>query len=157
NLIDFTPELRRLALEQVAGYTTGPVFTPPSVVSDSNKGTIVIPGFGGGANWHSGAADPETGFVYVGSSTNPAIIGLAPNTPDPGRPDDPDYADYRLSSTPVRLPNNLRFMKPPYGRITAYDMNRGEIAWQIPNSPTPPAIQAGLDAAGIEDVPATGN
>jgi quinoprotein glucose dehydrogenase len=32
-------------------------------------------------------------------------------------------------------------MKPPYGRITAYDMNRGEIAWQIPNGDTPPAIK----------------
>jgi quinoprotein glucose dehydrogenase len=48
-------------------------------------------------------------------------------------------------------------MKPPYGRITAYDMNQGAIAWQRPNSDTPPAIQANLDAAGLTDVPATGN
>jgi quinoprotein glucose dehydrogenase len=157
DLIDFTPELRRLALEQVAGYTTGPVFTPPSVVSPTNKGTIVLPGFGGGANWHSGAADPETGYVYVGSSTNAAIIGLTPNTPDPNNPNDPDYADYRMTGTPLSMPNNLRFLKPPYGRITAYNMNRGEIAWQIPNSPTPPTIQANLEAAGIRDIPATGN
>jgi len=157
DLIDFTPELRRMAVEQAAGYVTGPMYTPPSVVSPSNKGTIVIPGFGGGANWQSGAADPETGFVYVGSTTNPSIIGLTPNTPDPNNPDDPDYADYRMTGTPVQLPNNLRFMKPPYGRITAYDMNQGSIAWQIPNSPTPPGIQASLDAAGLSNVPATGN
>jgi len=157
DLIDFTPELRRLALEQVAGYTTGPVYTPPSLVSPTNKGTIVLPGFGGGANWHSGAADPETGYVYVGSSTNASIIGLTPNTPDPNNPNDPDYADYRMTGTPLSMPNNLRFMKPPYGRITAYNMNRGEIAWQIPNSPTPPTIQANLEAAGLRDVPATGN
>jgi len=35
----------------------------------------------------------------------------------------------------------LRLLKPPYGRITAYDMNKGDIAWMIPNGETPPAIR----------------
>lgn len=155
DLIDFTPELRAAALQALGAYTVGPLYTPPSLVSDSNKGTVVIPGFGGGANWHSGAADPERGFVYVGSSTNPAIIGLTPNLP--ATPEDPDYADYRMTGTPLQLPHDLRFTKPPYGRITAYDMNKGEIAWQIPNSPTPPDIAAALTEAGLSEVPATGN
>ncbi len=155
NLIDFTPELRALALQEVAAYTLGPMYTPPSVVSPTNKGTIVFPGYGGGANWQSGAGDPETGFIYVGSATNPSVIGLEPMLP--ARPEDPDYADYRMTGSLPQLPNNLRLLKPPYGRITAYDMNRGEIAWQIPNSDTPPAIQANLAAAGLQNVPATGN
>jgi quinoprotein glucose dehydrogenase len=154
-LIDFTPELRALALEEIKPYTVGPMYTPPSLVTPTNKGTIVFPGFGGGANWQSGAGDPETGFIYVGSSTNPAVIGLEPILP--ARPDDPDYADYRMTGSLPQLPNGLRLMKPPYGRITAYDMNQGAIAWQRPNSDTPPAIQANLDAAGLTDVPATGN
>lgn len=154
-LIDFTPELRALAVEEVKAYTVGPMYTPPSLVSPSNKGTIIFPGFGGGANWQSGAGDPETGFIYVGSSTNPAVIGLEPMLP--ARPEDPDYADYRMTGSLPQLPNSLRLMKPPYGRITAYDMNKGEIAWQRANSDTPPAIQANLDAAGLTDVPATGN
>jgi quinoprotein glucose dehydrogenase len=156
DLIDFTPELRAAAISAIAEYTTGPVFTPPSLVTDTNRGTIVLPGFGGGANWQSGAADPETGFVYVGSTTNPSIIGLTPNPP-PDDPDDPDYAAYRMAGGAPQLPNNLRLIKPPYGRITAYDMNRGEIAWQIPNGGTPPNIQANLDAAGLENVPPTGS
>jgi quinoprotein glucose dehydrogenase len=155
NLIDFTPELRALAVEEVKAYTTGPMYTPPSLVTPTNKGTIAFPGYGGGANWQSGAADPETGFVYVGSATNPSVIGLEPVLP--ARPDDPDYADYRMSGSLPQLPNNLRLMKPPYGRITAYDMNKGALAWTIPNSDTPPAIQANLDAAGLKDIPATGN
>lgn len=155
NLIDFTPELRAQAIKEIQAYTTGPMYTPPSLVTPSNKGTIIFPGYGGGANWQSGAADPETGFVYVGSATNPSVIGLEPVLP--ARPDDPDYADYRMSGSLPRLPNELRLMKPPYGRITAYDMNRGAIAWTIPNSDTPPAIQQNLDAAGLTDIPATGN
>ena len=155
NLIDFTPELRALAVQEVKAYTTGPMYTPPSLVTATNKGTIAFPGYGGGANWQSGAADPETGFVYVGSATNPSVIGLEPVLP--ARPDDPDYADYRMSGSLPQLPNNLRLMKPPYGRITAYDMNKGALAWTIANSDTPPAIQANLDAAGLKDIPATGN
>ena len=156
DLIDFTPELRAAAIEAISGYTTGPIYTPPSPVTDTNRGTIVLPGFGGGANWQSGAADPETGFVYVGSATNPSIIGLTANPP-PEDPNDPDYAAYRMAGGAPQIPNNLRLIKPPYGRITAYDMNRGEIAWQIPNGGTPPNIQASFDAAGLANVPPTGS
>ena len=67
DLIDFTPALRAEALKAIEGYRLGPLYTPPSVLGPSNKGTIVAPGLGGGANWPGGAGDPETGFVYVGS------------------------------------------------------------------------------------------
>ncbi len=157
DLINFTPELHAAAVAEISNYTLGPIYTPPSLVTESNRGTIVVPGFGGGANWQSGAADPETGFVYVGSITNPAIIGLVPNIPDPNYLDDPDFADYRMAGAAPQLPHNLRLLKPPYGRITAYDMNQGAIAWQIPNGDTPPEIKASLELAGIRDVPATGN
>ena len=155
DLIDFTPELRATAIEALTNYTTGPIYTPASVVSQDNVGTLQLPGFGGGANWPSGAADPETGFVYVGSITNPTVLGLEPNLP--ARPEDPDYTDYRMSGGLPDLPFGLPLLKPPSGRITAYDMNRGEIAWQIPNGDTPPAIQAQLDEAGLTNVPPTGS
>jgi quinoprotein glucose dehydrogenase len=48
-------------------------------------------------------------------------------------------------------------MKPPYGRITAYDMNRGTIAWQIANGDTPPNIQKNFVAAGLTNIPPTGS
>ena len=50
NLIDFTPELRREALEIVSRYTIGPIFTPPSIRGGSNLGTIQLPGSQGGAD-----------------------------------------------------------------------------------------------------------
>jgi quinoprotein glucose dehydrogenase len=56
-----------------------------------------------------------------------------------------------------QLPNGLRLMQPPYGRITAYDMNRGTIAWQIPNGDTPPNIKANFAAAGLTNIPPTGS
>jgi quinoprotein glucose dehydrogenase len=78
DLIDFTPELRAEAIKALEGYRLGPIYTPPTMISPGSKGTIVVPGLGGGANWPGGAADPETGFVYVGSTTSPSAIGLNP-------------------------------------------------------------------------------
>ena len=47
-------------------------------------------------------------------------------------------------------------LKPPYGRITAYDMNKGEIAWQIPNGDTPPAVKNNPALKGLT-IPKTGS
>ena len=155
DLVDFTPELRAKALDAIkAGpYRLGGPFAPPSlVVPGVNRGTIVAPGFGGGANWQSGAADPETGFVYIGSVTRPFVAGVVKTDPP-----DPTKAAY-TAGRGGQVPNieDLPLLKPPYGRITAYDMNKGEIAWQVPNGGTPPAIKAALDKLGLTNVPPTG-
>ena len=154
DLIDFSPALRDEARRAIEGYRIGPVFSPPSlVVANANKGTIVAPGFGGGANWQSGAADPETGFVYIGSITSPAVAGVAKTEPG-----DPNKADY-TAGRGVALPRieGLPLLKPPYGRITAYDMNKGDIAWQVPNGDTPQNIKDILTRLGITNVPPTGS
>jgi len=153
DLIDFTPALREEALQAIKGYRLGGPFAPPSlVVPDVNRGTIVAPGFGGGANWQSGASDPETGFVYVGSVTRPFVAGVVKtDPPDPGK------AAYTAGrGGPVPNVRELPLLKPPYGRITAYDMNKGEIAWQVPNGGTPPAINEAFAKLGLTSVPPTG-
>ena len=50
----------------------------------------------------------------------------------------------------------LRLIKPPYGRITAYDMNKGIISWQIANGDTPPNVKEALAKAGVMNAPPTG-
>jgi quinoprotein glucose dehydrogenase len=157
NLIDFTPALKQQALQVLEGYKYGPIFTPPPAAGTS-KGLIQVPGLGGGANWQSGAADPELGYVFVGSATNPGTVLLNPNTNPSQNPDQVCCdADYTMGGTAPQLPNGLRLLKPPYGRITAYNMNNGTIAWQIPNGDTPPNIKANLAAAGLTNVPPTGS
>ena len=153
DLINFTPALREEALQAVKGYRLGGPFAPPSlVVPDVNRGTIVAPGFGGGANWQAGASDPETGFVYVGSVTRPFVAGVVKT--DPPDPNKAAYTAGRGGQVPsVR---DLPLLKPPYGRITAYDMNKGEIAWQVPNGDTPPNIKEAFAKVGLTNVPPTG-
>jgi quinoprotein glucose dehydrogenase len=157
NIIDFTPALKQQALQVLEGYKYGPIFTPPPAAGTS-KGLIQVPGLGGGANWQSGAADPELGYVFVGSATNPGTVLLNPNTSPSQNPDQVCCdADFTMGGTAPQLPNGLRLLKPPYGRITAYNMNSGTIAWQIPNGDTPPNIKANLAAAGLTNVPPTGS
>ena len=135
DLIDFTPELRAMARSVVAQYRHGPLFTPPSVVSDDpngTRGTIQLSGSVGGADWTGAAFDPETAMLYVPSMTNPFVANLIP-----GKPEETNLryraGDRRL----IQLPNGLPLTKPPYGRITAIDLNRGEIAWTRANGDGP--------------------
>jgi quinoprotein glucose dehydrogenase len=152
DLIDFTPELRAEAKKALEGIKIGPIYTPPTQITPTQKGTLIVPGLGGGANWQSGAADPETGFVYVGSTTAPSVIGMNKNTDPATTRVDTDYTMGGALPT-VR---GLRIFKPPYGRITAYNMNRGDIAWQIPNGDTPQNVKDNPALKGVT-IPRTGS
>ena len=141
-------------MKAIEGYRLGPVYAPPSlVVPNGNKGTIVAPGFGGGANWNTGAADPETGFVYVGSVTRPFVAGVVKTDPPDPEPGGVHVRQGRCVPNVQGLP----LLKPPYGRITAYDMNNGDIAWQVPNGgDTPQNIKDIFTKLGLTNVPPTG-
>ena len=138
DLIDFTPQLKEMAVKAIEGYRIGPMFTPPSMVDPAKgaKGTLTFPG-SGGANWEGGALDPETGYLYVASATrtDTAVYGLT--RPKAGE------TDIEIIGTASVAPNvqGLPIVKPPWGRITAIDLNRGEIVWQIPNGDTPPNVR----------------
>jgi len=181
NLIDFTPDLRAEAVKLVSRYRIGPLFTPPSVSkANATLATITSPGSTGGANWPGGSYDPETHKLYVYSQTAIALLGLVP-TPGPQFSDmeyvqGSDGKEPRLS-TPMGAPpapappgaaarggdeggpgltvNGLPLLKPPYGRITAYDMDKGEIAWQVAHGETPDNVRNNPALKGLA-IPRTG-
>jgi quinoprotein glucose dehydrogenase len=135
DFIDFTPELRAEALEIASHFVYGEMFTTPTVRDDSvggTQGTILMPGWVGGANWNGAAFDPETGFLYVPSVTSPNVTALV----DPAD-DVSDFNYVRGLPREVPLPGGLPLLKPPYGRITAIDMNTGDHQWMKANGPGP--------------------
>jgi quinoprotein glucose dehydrogenase len=132
DLIDFTPELRAEALDLVKQYRIGPMFTPPSVRTPAMKGTVQLPGSVGGADWQGGAFDPETGILYVESISAPFVADLVKGEP---RDTNLDYVPGLRFYPPG--PQGLPLLKPPYGRITAIDMNTGEHLWMVPNGEGP--------------------
>ena len=134
DLIDFTPELRQEALDYIKNYTTGPMFTPPSLLNEDGTGaTIQVPGAAGGSNWGSAGVDPETGIMYVQSATQPSLAGLVQPDPNRSRFKYMRGGDWGLPPRASGLP----LTKPPYGRITAIDLNKGEILWQVPHGEGP--------------------
>jgi quinoprotein glucose dehydrogenase len=135
DLIDFTPELRAEAIELVKQYRIGPMFTPPSIRGEgagATRGTVQLPGSVGGADWQGAAFDPDTGMLYVVSITGPFVADIVKG--DPKRTD-LDYVPGLRAYPPG--PKGLPLLKPPYGRITAIDLRRGEIAWMTPNGDGP--------------------
>ena len=166
DLIDFTPELRAHAVEMASHYKIGPLFTPPVVSQwDGQLGTLMLPAVTGGANWQGGSFDPETGILYVFSNTAISAVGLMPPRPDQsdmnyirGFATDPDPAGPSgvgdLSGPNPSL-QGLPLVKPPYGRITAIDLNEGVIAWQVAHGETPDNVKNHPALQGL-DIPRTG-
>lgn len=151
DVIDFTPELRERALIAMQDFRYGPsLFEPPSLqeAEDGTRGLLSLPSSTGGANWEGSAIDPETGILYVPSRTQLQVLALAKNP----------QSDIDLSASYAsRLPriDGLQIVKPPYGRITAIDMNSGDHLWWIPNADTPDDIANHPALEGI-DIPDTG-
>ena len=142
SLIDFTPELRAEALELLDQFVWGPIFTPPTLIDPSpggKKGTVLSPGTAGGASWSGAGVDPETNVLYVPSAYSQNIIGL---TTSENPRSDVRFTREKYTFAPG--PQGLSFFKPPYGRLTAIDLNSGDMLWQTPNGEGPrdhPAIR----------------
>jgi quinoprotein glucose dehydrogenase len=160
DLIDFTPELRAEAVKIAAQYKIGPLFTPPIVAGTNGlKGTLVLPAIFGGANWQGAAVDVETGMLYVSSLTSVSMVALMQDSQRSkmnyvmaGR----SGAAAGRGQEPPRAagdglgPQGLPLTKPPYGRITAIDLNTGEHVWMVPNGDTPDSIKNHPALKGVD-------
>ncbi len=170
DLIDFTPQLRAEAVELVKRYKIGPMFTP-GVVSkwEGPLATLTAATAGGGSNWPGGSYDPETHIAYVSSQTTVTAIGLVPGETrsdmnfisGQARPPEPPVGASAAGGRGAGGPGGgltvegLPLLKPPYGRITAIDLNKGEIVWQVAHGDTPDNIRNHPALQGM-NIPRTG-
>ncbi len=182
DLIDFTPELHEQAVKLVSRYQLGPLFAPPLVSKlEGPLAVLHLPSTTGGTNWPGGSYDPESHILYVFSQTNISAVGLVP-PPDPSVSEMAYIEGTALTGArrsggsgagpadgegPPRSRasgeggggglsiQGLPLVKPPYGRISAIDLNRGEILWQIAHGETPDNIRNNPALKGI-DIPRTG-
>jgi quinoprotein glucose dehydrogenase len=167
DLIDFSPDLREKAKAIASKYHLGPVFTPPVASKvDGPLGTLTLGTASGGTNWPGGSYDPETHIAYI-FACNACVepIGLVPAPKDvsdlnyiagvagrevgimrgPGEnagADSPMPPKKAAPSTYVRMNvDGLPLIKPPYGTITAIDLDEGKILWQIAHGETPDVVR----------------
>jgi glucose dehydrogenase len=122
-----TPEEREQFRQRILKARNDGPFTPIAF-----EDVIHMPGNQGGSNWGSTAANPADGSVYVIGFNVPTIIrllkpgevraggrGAAPEVVKEGR-----YVTEGFGLYPT-------IISPPYTTLTAYDLNKGEIKWQI--------------------------
>ncbi len=177
DVIDFTPELHAEALKKISQYKIGPIFTPPVVSKPEGPLATLAMGINnGGTVWQSGSYDPETHILYVYSRSAVGTLGLL--APD-AKTSDMNYvqgiatsgvrtsggAGSDASAEPGAGPTEenaralsvqgLPLIKPPYGRITAINMDKGEILWQIAHGETPDNIRNHPALKGL-NIPRTG-
>ncbi|GAB1267973.1 glucose/quinate/shikimate family membrane-bound PQQ-dependent dehydrogenase [Aurantivibrio infirmus] len=151
DLIDFTPELYAEAEKAIEKFRLSPnLFTPPSLKEspDGTVGVLSLPSATGGANWEGSALDPDTGILYIPSRTALSVLAVGKDEKS-----DIDYS----AAFGARVPRvqGLEVVKPPYGRITAIDMNSGDHVWQVANADTPEGITNHKALKGV-DIPRTG-
>jgi quinoprotein glucose dehydrogenase len=128
---NLTPEIRKLAQDEMRKFRIGPIFTPPSL-----QGTLQRPSQGGGANWGGAAFDPETGYLIVRANNAVGVNRVAKNDGS-----DPlvgvNYSHVFAGRTSATLPGGLPLVSPPYAVLAAIDLNRGDIVWKVPLGDNP--------------------
>jgi quinoprotein glucose dehydrogenase len=174
DLIDFTPQLRAEALQRVSQYKLGPIFTPPVVSKLGGPlATLTLGTSGGGTNWPGGSFDPETQILYVFSQTQVLPLSLVPGpnleamryvqgsaltgartTGGSGTAASAGASNSVASSATLDI-QGLPLIKPPYGRISAIDLSKGEIVWQVAHGETPDNVRNHPALRGLT-IPRTG-
>lgn len=140
NVTNIGAENRAGVLKQLAKLRRGPAYNPPSL-----QGTVVIPGFHGGANWSGASFDPTTGLLYVNATNMPNIMRLKPAPPG---------ARYRFNHVGyTRFLDHEGYpaIKPPWGELLAIDLNKGTIAWRTILGEYSELTKRGLPPTGTEN------
>ncbi len=68
---DRTPEAHAAVLAKLKQLDSNGIFTPPSL-----RGTVLMPGTDGGAEWGGAAFDQESGLLFVNSNEQPWVIRM---------------------------------------------------------------------------------
>jgi quinate dehydrogenase (quinone) len=139
-----TPEQREQFRQRILKARNDGPFTPIGF-----EETLHMPGNHGGSNWGSTAANPADGSVYVIGFNVPALIRLLkPGEVRPGRGGAaPEVVkDGRYVTDGFGLYPTI--VNPPYTTLTAYDLNRGTIRWQIGLGDDLRLVEQGIKGTG---------
>jgi quinoprotein glucose dehydrogenase len=162
DVIDFTPELRAQALDNLKKFRwLQTPFVPYMIPTEKELGSVLIATSMGGVNWPGSTFDPETGVVYT-HADNAAVVNGAiskeyfekvkPETQQKQHympiwesesfgKEEPGFGGGRGNNPMTTGLGGLPIVKPPYGLVTAIDLRDGTIKWKTPHGDTPDAVR----------------
>jgi len=130
---NISPESKAFVLERIKKYRYGRIYEPPV-----GTGSILYPGgITGGVDYGGASFDPTTGWLYLNSNEIPWVMG------GPG------------SGAQVLDQMGYPAVKPPWGKLSAIDLNRGEIVWQVPLGEYEELTKLGIPPTGTENMGGT--
>ena len=126
---------RGACADRIASLRSEGVFTPPS-----REGSVIYPGTAGGSNWGSVAIDPQRRILVANTSNIANTLRLARrDEPSEMQVDQGELARFEMAGTPyvaylgvLLSPWGIPCNPPPWGALTALDLERREVLWQVP-------------------------
>jgi quinoprotein glucose dehydrogenase len=137
---NISPEARAYVLERLKDLRSKALFVPPSL-----EGSIALPGTLGGALWGGASFDPQTGYMFVSTQNLASIMALKKADPEAAYPYD------HLGWTKFRDAEGYPAGKPPWGQLSAIDLTKGEIVWQVPLGEHKELTARGVPQTGTEN------
>jgi membrane-bound PQQ-dependent dehydrogenase (glucose/quinate/shikimate family) len=139
DLTKVTPESHRACAAMFSQLENHGRYTPYGT-----RPTLVFPGTLGGATWSGTSFNPAVGYMYVNTNEIGAIGQMVKQPPD-------SHTAYKRTSANGAYArfwdeNLWPCQKPPWGLLTAININSGEIAWQVPLG-----ITEELEAKGVHN------
>jgi quinoprotein glucose dehydrogenase len=152
----------RACRKRIAGYRSEGMFQPPALVD-----SLMQPGNAGGANWGGIAFDPKRQLAVVNTMNLPFVVALIPRAELQKQRESENYKDFefaRQEGTPYGMRRaafksglGIPCVKPPWGMLTAVDMEHGTIKWQVPLGDAPYVhLNIGMPGIGGPIVTASG-
>ena len=159
-----TVEDRTYCRDRMKNLRNDGLFTPPSL-----QGSLSVPGNVGGMNWSGYAFDPQNSLLLVNTNNVPSQMGViaADKYWDAADNNKGDLEYTQQYGAPYGMFRTFLFAKahhlpcspPPWGTLTAVDMAKGTIRWQVPLgsiAPKEAMVPAGAPSLGGPIVTAGG-
>jgi len=123
--IDQSDSGDKYCIEMFRALQGGRIFTPYGL-----RQTLVVPGTLGGGNWSGAAFDPQRGYLFVNANEVGAVGALEPQPEDSPE----KYRRNNVRGEYARFWDEQQkpCQKPPWGTLSAVDVNSGDIAWTVP-------------------------
>jgi quinoprotein glucose dehydrogenase len=144
-LTDVTPESRAFCAKLIDGAVFGSLYTPIGL-----KPTVLFPSTNGGANWGGASFDPETRTMFVNSMEVGMLYHLVKRPQDAVMP----YRTQGSGTTNSRFwdPNLYPCQKPPWGYLTAIDLDKGEFRWRTVLGVVDELVAKGIPPTGTSNL-----